>query len=116
MKSIFICDYCGKQFENDSFRCQIHEESCDQNPLHWILIRVTCNSAIKNCHSYISSECKSDTCINRVLVPIKMKESVKQNEPYDYTDEYRSDGFRSGYRAYTSTKNPEFTFTAKYGY
>ena len=117
MKEIYICDYCGKQFENDRTRCAIHEYNCEKNPVAWMLIWVTCRSAIKDKSSRHCNECRNDyVCINKVLVENKtnIRELIKQNEPYDYVNENRGDGYSSGYRVYTSTKNPNFSFKAKY--
>ena len=114
MKSVFICDYCGKQFENDEFRCYIHEENCEMNSKRWVLIRVTCDSAIKDTNERLCCECRDDWCVNDVCVPVEDVAKIKTNGPYDYTNEYRSDGFRSGYRTYTSAKDPAISFRAEY--
>lgn len=114
MKSVFICDYCGKQFENDKFRCYIHEENCEFNPKRWVIIRVTCQSAIKDRSDRVCNECRDETCVNTVLVDAKNDYVIKLYEPYNYVNEYRSDGFRSGYRTYTSAKDPAISFRAEY--
>lgn len=114
MKSIFVCDYCGKKFVNDSFRCKIHEEECEKNPVRWILIRVTCDSAIKDTDEHLCCECRDDWCVNEVCVLATDVEKIKENNLYDYVNVPGPIGFYSGYRTYTSVKNPDFSFKAKY--
>lgn len=99
----FICEYCRKKFE-DEIDCEIHEENCSKNPIVPIFIEVPCEYAIKDCHPYISSDCKYDCCSKKVFVDRKLIEAVKAHQPYRYefvgTNSWK----------FTSLSNPMFEF------
>jgi len=112
MKRLYICEYCGKQFENDETRCYIHEENCELKPEHWTIIKVTCKSACPDRLWTMCNNCRNDDwCVNTVLIPTSDIENIKANEPYDYTNNGHDDGFVC--RLYTSTNGSNYTFRAK---
>ena len=79
----YICEYCGKEF-TDEFACEWHETDCTQNPYGFVYIKVPCQHAIKDCHSYIASECKYDMCGRSVRVERSKIEEIIKHQPYRY--------------------------------
>lgn len=99
----FLCEYCRKKFE-DEIDCEIHEENCSKNPIAPIFIKVPCEYAIKDCHSYIASDCKYDACSISVRVERSRIEEIKKHQPY----RYESAG--SGILECISLTDPTFRF------